>query len=293
MPEPLSDSAFDSLLATFRPRLHRYCARMLGSAIDGEDLVQETLLRALAARGSLAGNPEGWLIRIAHNAALDTLRARARHPETEITEDLLPAAAAAEPGLVSASFQSFLALAPLSRAAVVLKDVLGHSVEEIAGITGSTPAAAKSALQRGRAQLKARAAQEAAAVHLPLLDAEERRRLTAYVAHFRAGAFEAIRDMLAEEVRLELVNRIRLDGRERVGVYFSRYAEVAHWRYALGAVEGRPAMLVFDARGAMARPSHFALIGWRGGRIATIRDFLFAPYALEAADWLRLDEPAG
>src|SRR3954451_6103393 len=68
------------LLAELRPKLHRYCARMVGSAIDGEDVVQDALLKAVqsfAAAGPI-GNPEGWLFRIAHNTALDFLRRRNR-----------------------------------------------------------------------------------------------------------------------------------------------------------------------------------------------------------------------
>ena len=71
---------FDRLLGELRPKLHRYCARMIGSAIDADDVVQEAAVKALEARpehGPIA-NIEGWLFRIAHNAALDYLRRRAR-----------------------------------------------------------------------------------------------------------------------------------------------------------------------------------------------------------------------
>ena len=47
--EPTSQEAFDRLLASLRPKLHRYCARMVGSGIDGEDVVQEALLKAIEA----------------------------------------------------------------------------------------------------------------------------------------------------------------------------------------------------------------------------------------------------
>src|SRR5262244_4345447 len=69
------------LFEQLRPKLHRYCARMTGSVIDGEDVVQETLVKALEAlpRAEPIANPEGWLFRIAHNAALDFLRRRTRH----------------------------------------------------------------------------------------------------------------------------------------------------------------------------------------------------------------------
>src|SRR5438477_1449554 len=79
----------EQLLGEFRPRLHRYCARMTGSVIDGEDVVQEAILKAIEARGEAGAlaNPEGWLFRIAHNAALDFLRKRARQEAMRSEED--------------------------------------------------------------------------------------------------------------------------------------------------------------------------------------------------------------
>ena len=82
--------AFNQLLGKLRPKLHRYCARMTGSVIDGEDVVQEALVKALEAfdgAGPIA-NPEGWLFRIAHHAALDHLRRRARDQAVGLREEL-------------------------------------------------------------------------------------------------------------------------------------------------------------------------------------------------------------
>ncbi len=170
---------------------------------------------------------------------------------------------------------------------MILKDVLGHSIEDIASIAECTPAAAKSALQRGRVALR-QLAQMPEDMRLPLMSAADRQKMTAYVQLFRNGDFDAIRAMLADDVRLDLVNRLKLEGRARIVPYFTRYAEVTKWRFALGAVEGLPAMLVFDGTGAMERPTHFVLVDWRHDRIAAIRDFLFAPYVLEVIDWGRL-----
>src|SRR5688572_33043300 len=81
--------ALNGLMAEVRPRLHRYCARMVGSVFDGEDIVQETLTKASEA--SLAAgtidNPERWLFTIAHNTALDALRRRKRHAEVPFDGD--------------------------------------------------------------------------------------------------------------------------------------------------------------------------------------------------------------
>jgi RNA polymerase sigma factor (sigma-70 family) len=67
-----------ALAGELRPDLHRYCARLMGSVIDGEDVVQDTLIRAFAALQDLEEEPplRPWLFRIAHNRALDLLRSR-------------------------------------------------------------------------------------------------------------------------------------------------------------------------------------------------------------------------
>jgi RNA polymerase sigma factor (sigma-70 family) len=67
-----------ALAGELRPDLHRYCARLMGSVIDGEDVVQDTLVRAFVALQDLEEAPplRPWLFRIAHNRALDLLRSR-------------------------------------------------------------------------------------------------------------------------------------------------------------------------------------------------------------------------
>jgi RNA polymerase sigma-70 factor (ECF subfamily) len=284
----MNKDAFEDRLTALRPRLHRYCARMTGSAVHGEDVLQDAFVKALHARaqGAEVDNLEGWLFRIAHNASLDFLRDRSRNTIVPLTDDV-EAAAMPEADIVAISFQTFLRLPELQRCAVILKDVLGHSVDEIASVAACSPAAAKSALQRGRAALQ-RLAQAPEDARLPLMSEADRRKIAVYVDRFRSGDFDVIRAMLAEDVKLDLVNRLQLEGRDEIGRYFTRYAEETKWRFALGAVEGRPAMLVFDSTGAMERPAHFVLIDWSGGRIVAIRDFLFAPYVLEAIDWVRL-----
>ncbi len=273
------------LLAEMRPTLHRYCARMTGSVIDGEDVVQDAMLKALAAGDSVESidNPRAWLVRVAHNAAIDFLRRRDRGAlmETDADIDMLPAPEPPDPEIVTAGLRTFMRLPTLQRAAVILKDVLGHSVEEVASITGSSLTSAKSALQRGRERLRT-IAREPDDTVLPTLSDAARARLTAYVNGFKSGDFDAVRAMLAEDVELELVAHFHQRGKGNVGGYFTRYAEAAQWVYEEGTVEGRPAMIVYDRRVSLDTPAYFVLLEFDGDRVIGIRDFLFARYAMES-----------
>lgn len=277
---------FEATLAAMRPALHRYCARMTGSAVDGEDVVQEAMLKAFAAHASVGrlDNPEGWLFRIAHNATLDFLRRRRRAVQPATEEELAMIAAPDEPDpdIVTFSLRTFLRLPALQRSAVILKDVLGHTLDEIAAITGATEAAAKSALQRGRARLRELAA-EPDDVELPKLPEALRARLVAYVEGFKAGDFDAVRAMLAEDVKLDLVATLHKRGKGEVSEYYGAYhAARERWAFAAGTVDGRAAMLVYDREVSLDAPAYFVVLDFEGGRVSRIHDFLYARYAMES-----------
>ena len=103
-----------------------------------------------------------------------------------------------------------------------------------------------------------------------------------YANLFNAREFDALRDLLAEDVRLDLVNHVRLNGRKDV----SRYAAAPPCRMSVGLAEGRPALLVSGIDDDAIR--YPILLGWADGRIATIRDFLYARYAMEGLATERL-----
>lgn len=278
---------FERLLVETRPKLHRYCARMAGSAVEGEDIVQDAMMKAIAALPEVGhlNNPVGWLFRIAHNTALDFLRQHARAPVMQPDEDLIGIASdtAPEEGeeIAAVSLSIFLRLPALQRSAVILKDVLGHGLEEVTSITGVTPAAAKSALQRGRERLRA-VAREPQDIQVPTLSADMQVRLTAYVEGFRAGDFDAVRRMLADEVKLDLVGKLTARAKDTVSEYYGRYAAAAaRWAYAAGVVDGQPAMLVFNRQVGLTEPAYFVSLTFKGDRVVAIHDFLFAPYAME------------
>ena len=290
MPGTSTDrSDFDRALAELRPKLHRYCARMTGSVIDGEDVVQDALVKAIEAlpRTGSIENPEGWLFRITHNAALDYLRRRTRQAAGHAHEDMDMIADPADPvrdhQIAAASLRTFMRLPAAQRGVVILTDVLGYSPQEVSDVMGSSIAAVKSALQRGRTRLR-ELAQEPDDRPPPALSEPERARLTTYVERFNARDFDTVRSMLADDVKLDLVNRLRLSGRTEVGAYFTNYGRVHNWRFVPGFVEGQPAILVSDPNDASERTKYFILLTWADAGLVGIRDFLFASYAMDGAE---------
>jgi RNA polymerase sigma-70 factor (ECF subfamily) len=169
------------------------------------------------------------------------------------------------------------------RSSVILMDVLGYSLGEVSNILDNGIPAVKAALHRGRVRLR-EIAQEPDDSPLPVLADSERALLAAYVARFNARDFDTIRTMLADEVRLDLVTKLRRSGRSEVTNYFSRYSEIDDWHFVPGLVERRPAVIVRDPRTASRTPSYFILLEWAGDRLVNIRDFRFARYATEGAE---------
>jgi len=269
---------FLALVGPVRPELHRYCARLTGSVIEGEDVVQETLARAFYA---LSMTPEvpplrPWLFRIAHNAALDFLKSHG-HKYTEPRADMEDAAGFEErpdPAVVRAALARFIALPVTQRSAVILKDVLGHSLEETAETMGTTVLAVKAALVRGRAKLL-----EATEVEVAP-DVAARAQLDRYASLFNARDWDGLRALVADDCRLDLVSKSQRRGKE-VRVYFTNY-EKADVSLRVVRLEGRLALAAHVA-GATS-PSYFILLGWEGGRVSTIRDFRYVPYVVSEAD---------
>jgi len=292
VPEVSATDSIDSLLAEMRPKLHRYCARMVGSVIDGEDVLQDALIKAVESFASAGpiSNPEGWLFRIAHNTALDFLRRRNRQQALRSDEELDMIADPLDPVLsrqiASASLRTFMRLPVAQRSSVILMDVLGCSLQEVCEVMDFSLPAVKAALHRGRTQLR-ELANEPEDLQQPKLSELDRDRLGKYVAHFNARDFDAIRAMIADDVRLELVNKTRLNGKAEVSSrYFVNYSKLSDWHLVPGLVESRPAILVFDPNEPDSPPKYFVLLNWSADKVATIRDFRHAPYVVEGAEYV-------
>jgi RNA polymerase sigma-70 factor (ECF subfamily) len=274
---------FLALVAHIRPELHRYCTRMTGSPTDGEDVVQDTLARAYYELPQMAEVPplRPWLFRIAHNRAVDHLR-RERYREADALDAAhdMPADAADAPDerlareqAVRAAVGSFLALPPSQRACVILKDVLEHSLEDIAHELQMSVAAVKAALHRGRTALRERADRQPAPA-----PAEPSPALADYARLFNAHDWEGIRALLAEDVRLDLVGRRQLRGARQVQTYFGNYARIAGWRVAPARLQGREVLAVMAGEDD-PRPRYFIELAWTAaGRLAEIRDYRYVAY---------------
>ena len=263
---------FLALVGELRPELHRYCARLTGSVIQGEDIVQDVLAKAFYA---ITMQPElpplrPWLFRIAHNAAIDHLRSHG-HKYTEARAEMGDVTGfddRPDPDVVRAALSRFLVLTIAERSAVILKDVLGHSVEEAAATMDTTVAAVKAALVRGRAKLREADAREAA------IDAAAREVLDAYATLFNARDWDGVRALVGEDCRLDLVSKSQRRGKA-VGMYFSRY-EKENVRVEVVRLEGQLALAAF-VDGATA-PSYFMLLEFADGRVQSIRDYRYVPY---------------
>jgi RNA polymerase sigma factor (sigma-70 family) len=283
-----SRQAFLAVVQDIRPDLHRYCARMTGSVVDGEDVVQDVLARAFFELSTLKEMPplRAWLFRIAHNRAIDFTRRHERRlsepldPELEIaTSALDPEASLAQGESLEVALATFLELAPAQRSCVILKDVLGHSVEEIVALLGTTEPAVSSALHRGRARLR-----ELARRSQP----EGPRRISPtvarYAALFNTRDWEGVRALLVDDVKLDLVSQWRREGRRDVSAYFTNYERMPDVRLIPGWLSDRPVLAVYRGAGT-TQPSYFIEVTVAGDRVTAIRDFRYVPYIGREADF--------
>jgi RNA polymerase sigma-70 factor (ECF subfamily) len=294
---------FLSLVGALRPDLHRYCARMTGSIADGEDVVQETLARAYYTISELETLPpmRPWLFRIAHNCAVDYLRRYERRMSEplESAADLADDSADAEDALlraeaVHAAISRFVELAPAQRSCIILKDVLDHSLEEIAALLELSIPAVKAALHRGREGLRERRLAQANKASKPGLSAHTPYGASAttpapsavvarYAELFNARDWDGVRSLLTEDVRLDLVNRSKRSGRREVGGYFTNYGALAGWYLVPARLDGSEIIAVLHDPGD-TRAAYFMELTLVADRVAAIRDFRYVPYiANEAA----------
>ncbi|WP_369221009.1 sigma-70 family RNA polymerase sigma factor [Streptomyces sp. R39] len=195
----------DELAARFearRGRLRAIAHRMLGSARDADDAVQEAWLRLSRAGGAGIGNLTAWLTTVVSRVCLDMLRARTAHPEEPYGDDLPERAAGAGPEEEAVLADSVgLALlvvletpSPAERVAVVLHDLFGVPFDRVAAITDRSLPAAKKLASRARHKVRGTPA-------VPAAEQDRHREVVeAFLAAARGGDLDALLGLLAEDV---------------------------------------------------------------------------------------------
>jgi RNA polymerase sigma-70 factor, ECF subfamily len=276
--------AFLDTIAQLRPQLHRYCSRMTGSLLDGEDVVQDALLQAYSKLDTFdeARPMTPWLFRIAHNRCIDVLRRRGVRDEVEAVAAGPQIVAPADPvgqAIGRAVEHLVLSLPPKERACVLLKDVFDYSLEEIAPLVQSTVGGVKAALSRGRSKLASmresspapRAANPAAA-----------RLLALYVDRFNRRDWDGLRELVAADATLRVADRFA--GPIADSPYFGRYARLkTPWRLAAGAIDGEPAIILLGREGDEWTPHAVVRLTISGDRITHITDYCHCPWITRAA----------
>lgn len=189
-----------------RPDLYRYCKHLTRTPWDAEDLVQDAMSKAFVTRATMfheVPNRKAWLFRVASNLWLD----RVRRSRLEARLEEQPVDATVDPRAAREAAGTLLAeLSPQERAAVVLKDVLDFSLEEIADALSTTVGAVKAALHRGRGRL-AQAAEPAARAPSPGV-------LDAFCAAFNARDIDRLTALLLDNAIVEIVGVVTEYGPE-------------------------------------------------------------------------------
>lgn len=283
----LFDDRYRAFLATvteLRPRLHRYCARMTGSVLDGEDVVQDALFEAYRKLDQYdpARALAPWLFRIAHNRCVDVLRKRGAREEAEAAVAVADAAPFEEPDVVHlepALERLVVQLPPKERACVLLKDVFGYSLVEVADLVDSTPGGVKAALNRGRTKL---AALPVSAPPPRTVQPDTVRLLELYVERFNRRDWDALRELISADAKLFFADGF--GGLLRESPYFGKYGEeIIVWRMASGSIDGEPAVIILVDAGTGWQPRSAVRLELADGKIARIADYLWCPWILAAA----------
>ncbi|WP_233608727.1 RNA polymerase subunit sigma-70 [Nocardia stercoris] len=297
----VSPGALDAL----RVPLTGYCYRMLGSAADAEDAVQETLIRACArldtfdpARARLST----WVHAIATNICLDMLRAAWRRmlvwegpagadfdpdavlpgerwvepaPDARLIGPDDPADVVIRRESVRLAFVAALQhLPPRQRAALVLREVLEFTAADVAGMLGTSTAAVNSAVQRARATLnEVRPAPTAA---LDLADARDRELLDRYTTAFETHDVELLASLLCADVETSMPPFAwRVTGRGAFLAMFAATDACVDDRLVPVAFNGSAGFGQYrpDTAGVL-RPFALIAVEARDGRIARTVTFL-------------------
>jgi RNA polymerase sigma-70 factor (ECF subfamily) len=285
--------AFLETITQLRPRLHRYCSRMTGSVMDGEDVVQDALFEAYRKLDQYDDSRPlaPWLFRIAHNRCIDFLRRRGVRIEAETTAMSPGFVMPIDPpvlGVGRAVEQLLISLPPMERACVLLKDIFDYTLEEIAELVSSTVGGVKAALNRGRLKL---ATSSKPATSRREVSPELSRLLHLYVDRFNKHDWEGLRKLISTDARLRVADRFI--GSLDESPYFGNYErQTVPWRLAVAEVDGELAVVALRQYGDEWRPISVARLQVTDQHIAHIADYAHCPWVLSAAASVVVAQPS-
>jgi RNA polymerase sigma-70 factor (ECF subfamily) len=283
----LDEGAFELLVDAHHAELQAHCYRMLGSAADAEDALQETLLRAWRGLPRFEGRSSlrSWLYRIATNVCLRMIERRskrvlpidygpARDPHDALGEQLVepvwvepypdetlliedgPASLEAryeQRESIELAFVAALQHLPArQRAVLLLRDVLGFAAGEIAEALDATPAAVNSALQRAREAAATRLPARSQQATLRSIGDERLQELVGrYLQAWDDGDVAAIAALLTDDASLTMPPWPGwYRGREAVGAFLAArpLAGVWRWHRARTGANGQPSFGIYGSK---------------------------------------------
>jgi RNA polymerase sigma-70 factor (TIGR02960 family) len=305
--------AFGELVGPYRRELQVHCYRILGSALDAEDALQETLLAAWQGLAGFEGRSSVrvWLFQIATRRCLNALRSASRRPPVdwpppgaELPEPtrlgevvwlepypdvLLEGLADAAPGpearyeaaeAISVAFVTALQLLPpRQRAVLILRDVLGFRASEAAGILEVTEESVTSALKRARHALQYRRAQSPDLKPPPPDSARERALVQRFARAYEAGDVDEVVVLLTEDAWLVMPPvPLRYQGRELI----ARFLAATGFRPGRSArlvptrANGQPAfgLYIRDPQAPVAHANGILVLTLAGSQISAMTGFL-------------------
>ncbi|WP_062217363.1 sigma-70 family RNA polymerase sigma factor [Streptomyces sp. NBRC 109706] len=305
-PNPAAQPPSPQELEEYRRELTGYCYRMLGSAFEAEDAVQDTMIRAWRSLDRFEGRSSlrSWLYRIATNVCLTALSGAGRRarpmdltestptatatlspplPETAWIEPMPDARAMPSPDEHAETRESirlaFVAalqhLAPRQRAVLILREVLSWRASEVAELLDTSVASVNSALQRARATLAKSGVSESAPSE-PLSE-ENRALLARYLDAFERYDMESLTSLLHEDATLSM---------PPYDLWMRGPADISAWMLGHGADCRDSRLIPTQANGCGAfgqyrtdpdggyRPWALQVIETSAGRITGINSFL-------------------
>jgi RNA polymerase sigma-70 factor (ECF subfamily) len=291
-------------METHRRALTGYCYRMIGSGMEAEDAVQETMVRAwraadkLEARGAL----KSWLFKIANHVCLDMLQSAQRRAQPmdlgpaqdaaaplgatlvesawvrpiADTSVVDPADVAAERETLRLAFVAALQhLPPRQRAVLILREVLRWQASEAAELLDTSVASVNSALQRARATLEQLDLDAGGPADVG--DAEQRRLLARYVEAFERYDIESLVKLLRDDAAFSMPPfPLWVQGPDQIHDFMlGTGGKCEGSRVLVTRANGGPAMAIYNRAEDGFTPWALVVLEFSGGRISGLHHFIY------------------